>query len=250
MWGKFGQNGDKNDYDFHFTHQSLVQQLINNNKIVPQDWFIINDTCVELRSKYKEDTTIDPEFVSEITAAFTTANARVRLYNMLDWLDDSQLIYCDTDSVIFLYDEDNPAHKHPELNSEEARQLGIEFGKGLGQWENEFKNPNEYITEICVLGAKAYAYKTSKGLSIIKQKGITLDLANEDLITFDEVVSVVTGEKDSIESAERFSIKWDEKSKEVITNYIKRKIRSTAHEKRNIDPNDQFNTLPFRYKTS
>ena len=119
----------------------------------------------------------------------------------------------------------------------------------MGQWENEFKNPNEYITEICVLGAKAYAYKTSKGLSIIKQKGITLDLANEDLITFDEVVSVVTGEKDSIESAERFSIKWDEKSKEVITNYIKRKIRSTAHEKRNIDPNDQFNTLPFGYKT-
>ena len=49
----------------------------------------------------------DPEFVSEITAAFTTSNARVRLYNMLDWLDDSQIIYRDTDSVIFLYDENN-----------------------------------------------------------------------------------------------------------------------------------------------
>ena len=161
LWDKFGQSDDKNDYDFHFTHESLVKQLINNNKIIPQYWHIINDNCVELRYKYREDTTIAPEFVSEITAAFTTANARVRLYKMLDWLDESQVIYCDTDSVIFLYDEDNPNHKHPELNSSEARDLGIEFGNGLGQWLSDFKDPNEYSNEMCVMGAKSYAYKTN-----------------------------------------------------------------------------------------
>ena len=137
LWVRVGQNGDKTDYDFHFTHESLVKQLINNSKIIPQDWFIINDSCVELRYKYREDTTIEPEFVSEVTAAFTTANARVRLYNMLDWLDDSQVIYSDTDSVIFEYDENNPTHKHPEYNKDGAFQIGIEFGSGIGQWENE-----------------------------------------------------------------------------------------------------------------
>ena len=55
---------------------------------------------------------------------------------MLDWLDDSQVIYCDADSIIFLYDEDNPRHKHPMLNSEGASELSIEFGGGLGRWEN------------------------------------------------------------------------------------------------------------------
>ena len=81
----------------------------------------------------------DPDFVSEITAVFTTSNARVRLYNMLDWRDDSQIIYCDTDSVIFLYDEINKKHKHPELHKEEAKAIGVEFGDGKGQWLNEFK---------------------------------------------------------------------------------------------------------------
>ena len=45
LWGKFGQNVDKNHDDFHFTHESLVKQLINNSKIIPQDWHIISDSC-------------------------------------------------------------------------------------------------------------------------------------------------------------------------------------------------------------
>ena len=104
-----------------------------DSKIIAKDWHVINDNCVELRYKYKEDTMFDPAFVSEITAAFTTSNDRVRLYSMLDWLDDSQIIYCDTDSVIFLYDDDNLQHKHPELHKEEAKAIGVEFGDGLGQ---------------------------------------------------------------------------------------------------------------------
>ena len=224
--------------------------MSNNDKIVPQDWFIINDNCVELIYKYKEDTTFDPEFVSEITAAFTTANTRVRLYNMLDWLDESQVIYCDTDSVIFEYDDNNPKHNHPEYNKQATYDLGIEFGSGLGQWENEFKKyPNTYITEICVLGAKSYAYKTSKGKVVVKQRGVTLDIDNKDRIHVDEFINVVKGEKTCMTSAERFTFKWAEKSRNVLTQYIHCNINYTAHEKRNIDPNNPFNTLPFGYET-
>ena len=57
--------------------------------VIPQDWYIVNGGCVELWYTYKLDTCLEPEFVSEITAAFTTANARIRLYNMLDWLDEN-----------------------------------------------------------------------------------------------------------------------------------------------------------------
>ena len=60
LWGKFGQNGDKNDYDSHFSHESLVKQLINNSNIIPQDWHIVNDNCVELRYKYEQDNSIEP----------------------------------------------------------------------------------------------------------------------------------------------------------------------------------------------
>jgi hypothetical protein len=40
----------------------------------------------------------------------------MRLYEMLDWLHPSQVLHCDTDSVMFVYDETNPEHKAP-LNS-------------------------------------------------------------------------------------------------------------------------------------
>ena len=33
---------------------------------------------------------------------------------MLHWLDKSQVLYCDTDSVFFVYDSENKKHKYPD----------------------------------------------------------------------------------------------------------------------------------------
>ena len=77
---------------------------------------------------------------------------------MMDWLDPSQLCYCDTDSV-FLDGDTNPSHKNPYLHQ---TTYDLEFGPGLGQWENEFDG-KDYITELVVAGAKSYAYQTAYG---------------------------------------------------------------------------------------
>ncbi len=81
---------------------------------------------------------------------------------MLDWLDPSQVAYCDTDSVVFKYDENNPKHKSPYIkkDTDEAFKIGLEFGNGLGQWEDEFSK-DEWIDELVIGGAKSYAYKNS-----------------------------------------------------------------------------------------
>ena len=55
---------------------------------------------------------IEADYISEITAMFATANARMRLYKMQSWLHPSQILYCDSDSVIHVYDETNPEHKY------------------------------------------------------------------------------------------------------------------------------------------
>ena len=83
---------------------------------------------------------------------------------------------------------------------------------------------------------------------MVKQKCVTLDIDNNGRINFEEFIHVVKGEKACMESAEWFTLKWDEKTKHVVTKYMHRKIKSTAHEKRNIDPNNTFNTLPFGYE--
>ncbi len=199
------------EYSFFFDYNNLIKTFINNNKIVPQTWNIIDKNCVELRYTQKSDTYIENDYLSEIVGAFTTANARVRLYKMMDWLDPSQIAYCDTDSVIFLYDETNPKHKHPKISK---KSDDLKVGIGLGMWEDELKD--DYIEELVVGGAKSYAYKTYKGKIAIKQKGITLDGANDEIFNFDTMGNVVLNDK-TLKSKERHQFKWDTSTKDRIT---------------------------------
>jgi len=209
-------------------------------------WNIISEDCVELRYKENTDMFIESDYISEITAVFTTANARVRLYQMLDWLHPSQVCYCDTDSVIFIYDETNPEHKSPEKH----KATNLEFGGGLGQWEDEFDG-KDYIEELVIGGAKSYSYKTKygctkKGKVQVKQKGITLDIANDEVVNFDTMRDMVLNDT-TIDSKKRFQFKWDTKTKDIITHHIARSIKSTVKEKRTIDGVD---TKPFGWVNS
>ena len=73
------------------------------------------------------DMDAEAEFSNEAVAAFTTANARMRLYSMLDWFSPGQHVYCDTDSCIFLCDHNNPNHKSPFCDLKEMPE-GLSFG--------------------------------------------------------------------------------------------------------------------------
>ena len=174
----------------------------------------------------------------------------MRLYQVLDWLHPSRVCYCDTDSVIFIYDETNPEHKSPEKHKPD----NFEFGGGLGQWEDEFDG-KDYIEELVVGGDKSYSYKTKygctkKGKAQVKQEGITLDMANDEVVNFDTMRDMVLnttvkGPIDppknkafdptrKIQSKDRFQFKWDTKTKDIVTTHISRSIRSTVNEKRQL----------------
>jgi hypothetical protein len=65
-------------------------------------------------------------------------------------------------------------------------------------------------------GAKSYLYKTKcggtkKGKVQVKQKAITLDMANNEIVNFDTVRDMVLNTT-KIQSKERFQFKWDSKS--------------------------------------
>ena len=134
-WGKFGQLASLDNYELINNHNQFLR-LITNDKINTKAIHIINNGCVELRYNHDIDYDIEAEFGSEITASFSTANAMIRLMSMLHWLDPSQLLYCDTDSIYFIYGEDNPLHKYP---SNDAKDLpdNITFWRlfrRLGRW--------------------------------------------------------------------------------------------------------------------
>ena len=152
----------------------------------------------------------------------------MRLYKLLEWLDPSQIMYVDTDSCVFLYDETNINHKHPDKDPHE----GLQFGKGSGEWESEFKE-DEYIVEWVCLGAKSYAYITNKGKTVVKQKGITLDRANDKKFKFENMKKAVF-ENSYIDRVPRFMFSCGTATKYSKTVYVARRVRTTANEKKNV----------------
>ena len=82
VWGKFAQRSTLSSYDFVQEYPQLIAKL-NDPTTKSKNWHIINKDCVELRYEALADYTTEADYVSEITAVFTTANARMRLYAML-----------------------------------------------------------------------------------------------------------------------------------------------------------------------
>ena len=70
-----------------------------------------------------------------------------------------------------------------------------------------------------------------------------MDLCNSRIVTFESMKDMILNDK-SIETAKRFQFSWDGKTKDVITKFIGRSIKSTVKEKRDIVG---YDTLPFGY---
>ena len=71
-----------------------------------------------------------------------------------------------------------------------------------------------------------------------------MDVANSKIITFETMRDMVLNNT-SINSEDRYTFRWDQKSKDVITKFIGRSIRSTVSSKRTIVA---YDTLPFGYE--
>ena len=115
---------------------------------------------------------------------------------------------------MFVYTKTNTLHKYPCNDAIDLRK-SVKFGLGLSEWESECK-PGEFIIELVVGGAKSYSYKTNTGKTVIKQKGITMDVANSKIITFETMRDMVLNNT-SIKSEDRYTFRWDAKSKDVVT---------------------------------
>ena len=124
LWGKFGQRTNMKAYNFLTSFTDFTRN-ITDKTIVPLSWEVISSNIVEFGYTDDIDNKMEAEFISEITTVFTTANARIRLYDMLSFLHPSQILYYDTDSCYFLYDPDDSNHKKP--SNDQARPKSITF---------------------------------------------------------------------------------------------------------------------------
>jgi hypothetical protein len=122
LWGKFGQkqNMGATEYvtDVKRFYEILLDDRLDNIHINE-----LNENILQIDYKYK-DCYVENDFNTNIfIAAFATANARLRLYEMLDILEES-IVYYDTDSIVYYIDNGKNTVKTGCLLGDWTDELG------------------------------------------------------------------------------------------------------------------------------
>jgi hypothetical protein len=157
-------------------------------------------------------------------AAFTTANARLRLYEILDILGESVVyILCyDTDSIVYIDNGKNT----------------VKTGCPLGDWTDDVS-----IVDWVSTAPKTYCYKTNTGKVVCKIKGFTLNYETSEKINSNTINNILEN-KDSKISTQYNRITRDTKTKELL-NKTETKEFGFVYDKIVILEN--FDTIPFGY---
>ncbi len=118
--------------------------LLTSNQQEDTNVNFINEGMVELSWRYKSDFVDSSKPTNPIVAAYTTAQARIKLYSYLEQLDN-RVLYCDTDSIVF---------------SAKVGDYIPPFGDFLGDLTDDV--PDGAISHFVSAGPKNYAYTVAK----------------------------------------------------------------------------------------
>lgn len=131
FWGKFGQRLNMPQTTFFRDSEAdkFFQLMADPTKDV-SNFHIVTKEMIQVDWQQKGMTVKEDYQTNVFIASFTTCWARLKLYKILQMLDE-RVLYFDTDSVIFV---SRPGDEEPEV------------GSFLGQVTNEL-DPGEYITE-------------------------------------------------------------------------------------------------------
>ena len=175
LWGKLAQRENMTKTKYISEPSKFFDLVTNPNKIVKNV-----DICRENLLLVNWDDTefnLEPHACSNvIVAAFVTAQARLKLYGILEKLNEC-VIYFDTDSIIY--------HHKPHLWNPTI------VNNRLGEWTDEV--PNARIVKFLGMGPKNYGYelvdKDRNRRSTCKVKGLTLDYNTSQVIHFDRMLN-------------------------------------------------------------
>ena len=228
--GKFAQRSN-------LTKTEMVQEpsrffdLLYSDEFEVCDARMVNENMIEVQYRNTDEFTTQNDKVNVVIAAFTTAYARLKLYDLLDLLQE-RVLYYDTDSVIYVHKTGKP---EPPL------------GNYLGELTDELNG--DYITTFISGGPKNYAYCTKNGKTDTKIRGITLDYTTLKKLNPNVVRALVhlhvnckTEAKVTINIP--FKITRDKKEKNIISKKTKKDYR-IVYDKRVITEN--YETLPYGY---
>jgi len=238
LWGKFGQrlNMPKNEI---ISDSNIFTKIMFNDQYTGQSWNMIDDLRMEMTYKVKDEFIQDDYNTNIAIASYTTSHARLRLYWALERLN-TQVLYHDTDSVVYVYDKNNKDH------------FRLTNGDYLGDWTDELDGVDMCGTFLGA-GPKNYSYETTDGKLHTKIKGFTLDYQStkEGGLNHKSMEETIDNRN---KKGNKIPINYN-----MITRNKKTKVMTTrpitknygfVYDKRDIQKEDKdgnIDTLPFGY---
>lgn len=165
--------------------------LILSPTVEVHDMYFINENIVWVNWSYREeakkhDVVMEARNLSLITGAYTTAQARLLLYEELSKIGE-RMLYCDTDSIIYVETINNPHEYKPKI------------GTNVGDLTDEI-NSNAMITEFCSVGPKSYSLRLDvtednviEKKEISKLKGFICTTASKENLSFENYKKMIFG---------------------------------------------------------
>lgn len=179
LWGKWAQKAAKECHTTIYGTQQFFQ--LWNDKTVERESCLFRDISpgVYKVSYKKKDPFINPVPHGNVwLAASVTAWARITLHKQMLRIGPERLIYCDTDSIIFLWDK-------------QGEDLS---GIGLGKWTDEY--PKNRIVKVYALAPKLYALTLADDAKNVeyesfRAKGVQMTLRNQNKMSFENILPLI-----------------------------------------------------------
>ncbi|CAO4369489.1 unnamed protein product [Caenorhabditis nigoni] len=184
-WGKFAQNPCKTDTKLFPIHNAVeAVRFVTAPGFNPRCFEQWAGTHILVSRKPIKDNVQTSRFTNIVYGALTTSAARIKLFSAMKTVGSENIIYCDTDSVVFR-----------QKRGEDV--LGPLRGDGLGLLTNE--TPNGWVLdEMVAMAPKVYAMKMVDGEGgekySVKAKGITLNTETVAKVNFHSMKEQVEDE--------------------------------------------------------
>lgn len=243
LWGKMVQRpvhqGTEIFSDLDSFHEFVSNEGIEINNIIACEekalvsWKYLNTDDTDFTGQANNE--------SVSTGVYTTALARIKLYRELEQIDPQCLLYCDTDSIIYV--------EKPDSNY--VPKIGTCIGDLTDEITAKF-GPTAYAGEFVSTAPKTYALRikfscdSDKCLEIAKCKGYMT--SNQNVLSFDRIKSLLDGE--SISTLNKTHINRT-KSFNVVSKPLHKEFRFSFNKRACLEENklgiSSFDTVPYGY---
>jgi hypothetical protein len=181
LWGYFALNSNKTKFKI-LTKPIELERLLNDDQYIVHHIDFADNDFIQVSFSQKSKYSFGGLNTNSVIAAFTTAQARLKLYDEIDILGE-RILYVDTDSLVFV-----------EREGEYKPKLGDYLGMLTSELDDD-----DFITEFVSGDPKCYAYKLASGSTECAIKGYQVNYLSKIFLNFDTLkYTVLENQKNEI----------------------------------------------------